>query len=448
METKENDRRSEQYTLAIREYSFKLMSRMQHFREQEAMCDAILKVGEQDFPIHRVVLAAASPYFKVMFTGNMAETHERTINIHGVEAETFATVLDFIYRGHVVVCEVNVQELLPTAKMFQLVDLESVCCEFLKSQLDPSNCVGIYLFAETHSCENLSKTALDYICRNFLQVRKQEEFLKLENTRVLQFLESEELKIESEEQIFESAMEWILCDVPERRGMLGKVLERVRLPLISPKYLEHYLQRCENASLQRMLDSMLGKYRSYQLIACGQQKIHVQPRRASRKCFFIVGGYSRQQGGRWSDTVSLASVEKFDTFSLTSDRVSIAELMYSRSGHAVATVGGLIYAIGGENDSLISDVTECYNPVLNNWSLMSPLKAPRVACGVCVVEDFIFVIGGWVGSAIGENIERYDPQEDCWEIVGTVETKRFNLGVAEMNGIIYAVGKLIRARWH
>lgn len=125
----------------------------------------------------------------------------------------------------------------------------------------------------------------------------------------------------------------------------------------------------------------------------------------------------------------------------TCDSFTTAQLSFARSGHAVASIGGLIYAVGGENDSLIYDTVECYDPALNSWSLVAPLTAPRVACGVCVVEDFMFVIGGWVGSEIAENIERYDPDLDRWDIVGKVETKRFHLGVAEMEGLIYAAGK-------
>ena len=422
------------------EYSFKLMSQMRYLRKQQVMCDAKLNIDGNIFPIHRVVLAAASPYFKVMFTSNMAESREETINIHGLEADTFATVLDFIYCGTIVVREENVLQLLPSAKMFHLDPLEVVCCEFLKHQLDPLNCLGIYRFAEAHSCENLLKAALEYIHRNFVEVTEQEEFLELDNERMLQFLESEELNIQSEAQVFEAAMRWILHNVPKRRGVLGKVLERVRLPLISSKHLQSFSKSCKDSSLQRMLDNMLENYRSYQQITGGLQRMQLHPRRAARKSFFVVGGYSQLPGGRWGDVFLVTGTEKFDPISLKID--AQADLTYPRSGHGVATVGGLVYAIGGEVDSLVHDITECYDPAQNHWSVVSPLRAPRVAFGVCVVEEFIFVLGGWVGSEVGKDIERYDPQKDCWEIVGKVETKRYHLGVAELDGVIYVVGKL------
>ncbi|XP_020609401.1 actin-binding protein IPP-like [Orbicella faveolata] len=423
-------------------HSFKILNKLHLLWKESSMCDATLLVGGKEFSVHRVVLSASSPYFHVMFTSGMAESYLEHVEIHGVNADVFGTILHFIYTGEVEVNEDNVQQLLPASKMLQVEDIEVMCCDFLKRELDSSNCVGIYLFSDAHSCSPLSKSALDFIHRNFVDVSKQEEFLQLTKTVLLELLESEELKIESEEQVFEAAMRWALHDISRGREALGNILERIRLPLISPKFLENYLITCESASIQRMLARLLEGYRNYQSLAREQQRVHTQPRRASRKCFFIIGGYSRRVGGRWSDTSSLFTVEKFDSFLQTCDSFTTAQLSFARSGHAVASIGGLIYAIGGENDSLIYDTVECYDPALNSWSLVAPLTAPRVACGVCVVEDFMFVIGGWVGSEIAENVERYDPDLDRWDIVGKVETKRFHLGVAEMDGLIYAAGGL------
>lgn len=39
--------------------------------------------------------------------------------------------------------EENVQILLPAANLLQLNDVRDACCEFLQSQLHPTNCLGI-----------------------------------------------------------------------------------------------------------------------------------------------------------------------------------------------------------------------------------------------------------------------------------------------------------------
>lgn len=47
------------------------------------------------------------------------------------------------------------QVLLPAASLLQLVDVRQVCCEFLQSQLHPTNCLGIRAFADLHTCTQL-----------------------------------------------------------------------------------------------------------------------------------------------------------------------------------------------------------------------------------------------------------------------------------------------------
>ena len=55
-------------------------------RKNEELCDAILEVEGRFIHCHRVVLAAAIPYFKAMFTSsNMSETNKKTISIKVVE---------------------------------------------------------------------------------------------------------------------------------------------------------------------------------------------------------------------------------------------------------------------------------------------------------------------------------------------------------------------------
>ena len=61
--------------------------------------------------------------------------------------------------------------------------------------------------------------------------------------------------------------------------------------------------------------------------------------------FLYSGGYTRLQGGRWSDSRALSCVERFDTFSQYWTTVS--SLHQARCGLGVAVLGGMVYAIGG-----------------------------------------------------------------------------------------------------
>jgi len=78
--------------------------------------------------------------------------------------------LDFCYTATVIVEETNVQSLLPAACLLQLSEIQDVCCEFLKRQLDPSNVLGIRAFADTHACRDLLRVADKFTQHNFTEV--------------------------------------------------------------------------------------------------------------------------------------------------------------------------------------------------------------------------------------------------------------------------------------
>lgn len=88
--------------------------------------------------------------------------------------------------------EGNVQTLLPAACLLQLAEIQEACCEFLKRQLDPSNCLGIRAFADTHSCRELLRIADKFTQHNFQEVKKM----------ILQHLSHQVLKDLMNEQVF------------------------------------------------------------------------------------------------------------------------------------------------------------------------------------------------------------------------------------------------------
>lgn len=64
----------------------------------------------------------------------------------------------------------NVQELMVAADMLQLNEVVSICGEFLKRHVDPSNCVGIFQFLEQIACMELLEFSENYIHVHFLEV--------------------------------------------------------------------------------------------------------------------------------------------------------------------------------------------------------------------------------------------------------------------------------------
>lgn len=255
-----------------------LLAQINRLRAGQSFCDVRLEVGPEAFAVHRLVLAASSPYFAALLAGGMKESGRDVVRIAGVEADIFGTLLDFIYTGNdgdgtgrgrgglppgvvaplqvpqrgpdalclpagvVSIGEHNVQELIVAADMLQLSEVVELCCEFLKGQVEPLNCIGLFQFAEQIACHDLLEFTESYIHAHFLEVQGGEEFLALTKEQLVKILRSEDLSIEDEYQVFVAAMQWILKDLGKRRKYVVEVLEPVRFPLLPAQRLLKYIE--------------------------------------------------------------------------------------------------------------------------------------------------------------------------------------------------------------
>ncbi len=71
---------------------------MEDIRRMGKLCDVTVRCGGRSFHAHRVVLAAAAPYFHAMFTHDMAEARQREVDVGAVEAQAMEALINFAYR--------------------------------------------------------------------------------------------------------------------------------------------------------------------------------------------------------------------------------------------------------------------------------------------------------------------------------------------------------------
>ncbi|KAJ8940663.1 hypothetical protein NQ318_017712 [Aromia moschata] len=178
------------------DYIKEAMKSMDMMRGHHMLTDVVLEVGTELFHAHRVVLAAASPYFKAMFTGGLKECDMQRVKLQGVSATAMARLIHFMYTGKIRVTENTVCQLLPAATMLQVPNVIQACCDFLERQLDPSNAIGIASFAEQHGCQDLYKKANQYIERHFSQICQEEEFLQLSCIQLITLIKKDELNVQ------------------------------------------------------------------------------------------------------------------------------------------------------------------------------------------------------------------------------------------------------------
>uniref|UniRef100_A0A8C7RWA8 Kelch-like protein 20 n=1 Tax=Oncorhynchus mykiss TaxID=8022 RepID=A0A8C7RWA8_ONCMY len=327
-------------------------------RKHRELCDVVLVVGAKKIYAHRVILSACSPYFRAMFTGELAESRQTEVVIRDIDERAMELLIDFAYTSQVTVEEGNVQTLLPAACLLQLAEIQEACCEFLKRQLDPSNCLGI------------------------------------------------------------------------------RVLQHVRLPLLSPKFLVGTVGSDPLIKSDEECRDLVDEAKNYLLLPQERplmQGPRTRPRKPIRcgEVLFAVGG--------WCSGDAISSVERYDP--QTNEWRMVASMSKRRCGVGVSVLDDLLYAVGGHDGSSYLNSVERYDPKTNQWSSdVAPTSTCRTSVGVAVLGGYLYAVGGQDGVSCLNIVERYDPKENKWTRVASMSTRRLGVAVAVLGGFLYAVG--------
>ncbi|XP_037753419.1 kelch-like protein 2 isoform X1 [Chelonia mydas] len=424
-----------------REYSDCLTSpksslgHLMHWMSQNLLCDVTIVAEDMEIAAHRVVLAACSPYFHAMFTGEMSESRAKRVRIKEVDGWTLRMLIDYVYTAEIQVTEENVQVLLPAAGLLQLQDVKRTCCEFLESQLHPINCLGIRAFADMHACTDLLNKANKYAEQHFSDVILSEEFLNLGVEQVCSLISSDKLTIASEEKVFEAVIAWVNHDKDVRQELMARLMEHVRLPLLSREYLvqrveEETLVKNSSACKDYLIEAM-----KYHLLPTEQRALMKSTRTRLRtpvslpKLMMVVGGQAPK---------AIRSVECYD---FKEERWhQVAELPSRRCRAGMVYMGGLVFAVGGFNGSLRVRTVDSYDPVKDQWTSVANMQDRRSTLGAAVLNGLLYAVGGFDGSTGLSSVEAYNMKTNEWFHVAPMNTRRSSVGVGVVGGILYAVG--------
>ncbi|XP_041626223.1 kelch-like protein 17 isoform X1 [Vulpes lagopus] len=412
--------------------AFVAMSRM---RQRGLLCDIVLHVAAKEIRAHKVVLASCSPYFHAMFTNEMSESRQTHVTLHDIDPQALDQLVQFAYTAEIVVGEGNVQTLLPAASLLQLNGVRDACCKFLLSQLDPSNCLGIRGFADTHSCSDLLKAAHRYVLQHFVDVAKTEEFMLLPLKQVLELVSSDSLNVPSEEDVYRAVLSWVKHDVDARRQHVPRLMKCVRLPLLSRDFLLGHVDAeslvrhhpdCKDLLIEALKFHLLPEQRG----VLGTSRTRPRRCEGAGPVLFAVGGGSL--------FAIHGDCEAYDT---RTDRWHVVASMSTRRARVgVAAVGNRLYAVGGYDGTSDLATVESYDPVTNTWQPEVSMGTRRSCLGVAALHGLLYAAGGYDGASCLNSAERYDPLTGTWTSIAAMSTRRRYVRVAMLDGNLYAVG--------
>ena len=250
-------------------YSSLAFQKMALFREQNQFTDIVLVAGDKKIPAHKVIISSLSDYFNAMFSNDLSEAQQQVVTINNIEADALEALINYAYTAKLEIKVNNVESLLASACMLQVTDVKNACCEFMKSQLHPSNCLGIRAFADDYGCTQLFEIANDYAKENFMDVSKNQEFLLLNVDQIVDILKSDDLNVSSEEEVFHALFLCVNQNPETRKQKLHEVLPAVRLGLLSPHFLVDevepavkFSEKCKDILLETMKFHLLPKRRT------------------------------------------------------------------------------------------------------------------------------------------------------------------------------------------
>ncbi|KAL4617321.1 kelch-like protein 8-like [Arapaima gigas] len=462
---------------------------LRQFYAAGEMCDVTLKVGSKLIPCHKLVLACVIPYFRAMFLSKMAEAKQELIEIRDFDGDAIQDLVDFAYSSRLTLTVDNVQPLLYAACILQVELVARACCEYMKAHFQPSNCLAVRTFAESHNRVDLMGMADRYACEHFREVVECEDFPCVSPQHLCTLISSSDLNIHSEAQVYNAAVKWLKANPQHHNVWLDQILSQVRLPLLPVDFLTGTVAKEEMIRTNLKCRDLLDEARNYhlhlsnKLVPDFEYSIRTIPRKHTAGVLFCVGG--RGGSGDPFRSIECYSISKNSWFfgpEMNSQRrhvgvISVGGKVYAVGGHdgsehlgnmemfdpltnkwmmkasmntkrqgngmrgiALAALGGPIYAIGGLDDNSCFNDVERYDIGLDRWSTVAPMNMPRGGVGSVALGSHVYAVGGNDGVASLSSVERFDPHLNKWAEVNEMGQRRAGNGVSELNGCLYVVG--------
>ena len=220
-----------------------LLSKCAQFRDEGQFIDVHLKVCEDIFPAHRIVLAANSDYFHAMFTDGMKESNQEVIELkdESISPDAFKILMDSIYTGDLHVNEENVFDVLAAADHFQVSSVAKLCCDFMlikfiQLRFDLQTYCRVWKIADRHGLKDLQEAAEKKMAPMYQEICESKVFLShFGPDELFSLLSRDDLNAPSETFVFKSVMQWIKHKKEERVASAAKVIGAVRLGLVDIK---------------------------------------------------------------------------------------------------------------------------------------------------------------------------------------------------------------------
>ena len=418
------------------QFCVEMMKRLDIQRRNEQFCDVILEVGSGDYQArlkaHRVVLCAASPFFYNALNSDMKEKKEGVIRLEETSKAVMEEVLEYLYTGHVDINDQNAFDLLKIADYLIVPSLKELSRDTILQTLSPSNCFMAYYYSTMYLDSELDEIMIAqyFTFNNFVYAAESDDFLNLSVKQVEEWVSSDQIVVEEEEQVFQVIVKWMEKSENSKHQSFFQLFRHVRLVHVSRNYvfdviLPHPLVKSSKLCSEFVFDVM-------QEVSNGTEECYfAQPQ---RNCLQTHDNTIVVMEDKRS-LCYIASEDKWYNFN------SIRHALHDRntSAAAMTTCQGKLYVVGGNDEG---PAAECYDPLINsgNQGKSFNLKAISYA-GVVCFQGHLYVIGGEANAKTRLNsVLKYNPDTDLWHSLSPLSSPRSSVCAVADSKSLYVIG--------
>ncbi len=131
-----------------------------------------------------------------------------------------------------------------------------------------------------------------------------------------------------------------------------------------------------------------------------------------------------------------------------------APMKTCRASHSAVLLQDHIYVIAGHNNEVCLNSVECYNPLTDQWDKVSNISKARMQAACARAAGKIVVVGGfrdtdescnegtWVCRNVEPSCEIYEPITNQWSLVSSPGFPRAACSAASIGDMVYLFGGL------
>nr|VZI49292.1 unnamed protein product [Spirometra erinaceieuropaei] len=326
-------------------------------------------------------------------------------------------LINYVYTGKMEMTPENVMGMVAFAKMLKIPAVEMWGANLIADSVTLENLATTWDFAKSLNIGLLMDACINLMEEQLIRLISDDIFVRLPGDTVLSLVRSEDLSVDSEEQVFEAISRWVcpggVVDEERLRIYAPKMLKEVQWHQTTSQFREHLLDNhpIYQTNIECAEGGTLIRLSSCEVYDVSQERWYRLPDLREKRngpaavCLphdnrvFVIGG---KNDSAWTASVEFCQLradwQRQATSSSTDEFwLPAAPMRTARAVLSVTHFRGKIIAAGGYDGNKKVNVVEMFSPPdtrcpLGQWTDLAAMKQPRSFFTLVTTRDTVFAL--------------------------------------------------------